>query len=706
MPQLFTASGQYSGVIFALMPDPGTAESISTLDGVQTTADQLHITLAYYGKVEALTDAQIGAAIVAAEEVANYLPPVDATINGIGRFNASESSGGQDVIYGVIDAPGIEDIRWRLSQFLDGRLQVKRNHGFTPHITFAYIPAGSPSPIDRIPTIPLRFSTLSLLIAGQRADFPFRADPPATDNEDIDRMTTKKKLSLLERLAEFIRQAAAELEQPDDDSVSSSTAMDTEDRTTVERDTNMGQVWEQVRQQFWQRYLDAIRSEERIEGDPEHYLQDLYVGSGGGIFAITTNQGRLFRSPVFVSDNGVTVGEPVPVSVSFTPQQRTRAIARTEDGRPVFLSILGAATINKDGEIDSRALFDTFAERFKGDGSEYVNIYHLGKDKTRIGSYSWIGRDGYLLLGAWTPDDTPLARAVAATLEADEAGEWGNSIEFQPDNEGEFIEIAPDIEVRAFDAGTFAGCSIVSTAHACHWFTANRLLHKERNMNENVRAAVLKLVGGNESLLKQVEAQVDDTNRMITDSGAVTRTAEGEQEQTQEEAAAETVVVATLEETTGPGMADVLAAIAELKGQIATIQAATQTERTIELTPEAAQGIATVIFTGAEFTQLAGSVATISGALEQQTRTAKEQAEALTARIAKLEEQTAQRLAALERTEEQKIREHEEMKPRGSTVTVSWRAPRGDEAGNGQQKARSIVDETDKLLADLDSKWG
>ena len=684
------------------MPDPGTAESISTLDGVQTTADQLHITLTHYGKVEALTDAQIAAAIVAAEEVANYLPPVDATINGIGRFNASESSDGQDVIYGVIDAPGLEDIRWRLSQFLDGRLQVKRNHGFTPHMTFAYIPAGSPSPIDHIPTIPLRFSTLSLLIAGQRADFPFRADPPVTDDEDIDRMTTKKKLSLLERLTEFVRQVTAELEQPDEAAAEEATA--TEERATVERDTNLGQVWEQVRQHFWQAYLAAIRSEERTEGDPEHYLQDLYVGSGGGIFAITTNQGRLFRSPVFVSDNGVTVGEPVPVSVSFTPQQRTRAIARTEDGRPVFLSILGAATINKDGEIDSRALFDTMAERFKGDGSEYVNIYHLGKDKTRIGSYSWIGRDGYLLLGAWTPDDTPLARAVAATLEADEAGEWGNSIEFLPDDEGALVEIAPDIEVRAFDAGTFAGCSIVSTAHACHWFTANRLLHKERNMNENVRAAVLKLVGGDESLLKQVEAQVDDTNRMIKDSGAVTRTAEGEQ--AQEEAATETAVVTTLEETTGPGMADVLTAITELKGQIAAVQATTQAERTIELTPEAAQGIATVIFTGAEFTQLANSVATISGALEQQSRTAKEQAEALTARIAKLETQTAQRLAALERTEEQKIREHEEMKPRGSAVTVSWRAPRGDDAAGGSQKARSSVDDTDKLLSELDARWG
>lgn len=521
---------------------------------------------------------------------------------------------------------------------------------------------------------------------------------------------TDKKTSLKDRLLEFFRQVTAELEQPDEDSASSSTAMEEEsvERATVERDTPLSSIWEQVREAFWQMYLAAA---DEMRADAEHYLQDLYVGSSGGIFAITMNQGRLFRSPVFVSDNGVTVGEPVPVSVSFTPQQRTRAIARTEDGRPVFLSILGAATINKDGEIDSRSLFDTMTERFKGDGSEYVNIYHLGKDKTRIGSYSWIGRDGYLLLGAWTPDDTPLARAVAATLEADEAGEWGNSIEFLPDDEGALVEIAPDIEVRAFDAGTFAGCSIVSTAHACHWFTANRLLHKERNMNENVRAAVLKLVGGDESLLKQVESAVDDTNRMIKDSGAITRTTEGEQEQPQGEAVAEEQQEQAPANT---GLADVLAAIAELKGQIATIQAATQTERmdsassptTIELTPEAAQGIATVIFTGAEFTQLANSVAAISGALEQQSRTAKEQGEALTARVAKLEEQTTKRLAALERDEEQKIREHEEMKPRGSTVTVSWRAPRGDEEGKGQSKARSIVDETDKLLADLDNKWG
>lgn len=696
VPQLFSAEGEYSGVIFALMPDQATAEQIAGIAGVQTPADQLHVTLAYVGKVQALTDAEIAHAVVGAEEIAMYHEPVSGMVNGVGRFNANPSTvssdgAPQDVIYGVVDAPGLEEIRACILDCLEEcGIEPVNNHGFTPHMTLAYIPAGAPSPIDMVPTIPLQFSTLSLLVAGKRADFPFLGMEPEDEYEE--RMTTKK-LSLLERLTDFVRQITAELEQPEEQAVTTEeteTATDKPAAEPVKRDTVMGSVWEQVNAAIWQRNGEA---DTMIEEMSYHYLQDLYVGSNGGIFAITTNQGRLFRSPVFVADAGVTVGEPVQVSVTFTPQQQTRAVGRTEDGRPVFLSIEGAATINKDGEIDSRALFDTFVERFKGDGSEYVNIYHVGKDKTRIGSYNWIGRDGYLLLGIWTADDTPLARAVAATLEADSAGEWGKSIEFLPDSEGELIELVPGIECRAFDAGTFQGASIVLADHACHWFTANRLI-KERTMNDVVKAAVRKLVGGDETLLAQVEGMVDDTNRMITQSGAVTRTTE--------DAQAEEVVT---EETTGPGMSDVLAAINELKAQVAGIQAATNQERTIELTPEAAQGIATVIFTGSEFTQLANSVATISGALEQQGKQVTEQATALTARIAQLEEQTTKRLAVLERSEEDKIRTHDELKPRGSTVTVAWRAPRGQDA-DGKQKTRTVIDETDQLLAELDSKWG
>lgn len=172
---LFTVppDSEYTGVMLALFPSAQMAEQIAAMDGVDTPADQLHVTLAYAGKVDMLTDLQVAGAIVAAQKVATYSEPLTGTINGVGRFNASQSSDGKDVIYAVIDLPGLDDLRSRLGECLEEYgIEPSEIHGYTPHMTLAYIAAGAESPISAMPTMPIQFGAVSVAVGGKRVDYP------------------------------------------------------------------------------------------------------------------------------------------------------------------------------------------------------------------------------------------------------------------------------------------------------------------------------------------------------------------------------------------------------------------------------------------------------------------------------------------------------------------------------------------------------
>lgn len=164
---------EYTGVMVALFPSPELAAQIAAMDGVDMPAEALHVTLTYAGKVDMLTDLQVAGAIVAAQRVAVYNEPLAGTINGIGRFNASPSSDGMDVIYAVVDVPDLDDLRSSLNDCLEEYgIEPSEVHGYTAHMTLAYIEAGAPSPIATMPTLPLMFNAISVAVGGKRVDYP------------------------------------------------------------------------------------------------------------------------------------------------------------------------------------------------------------------------------------------------------------------------------------------------------------------------------------------------------------------------------------------------------------------------------------------------------------------------------------------------------------------------------------------------------
>lgn len=168
---------EYTGVMLALYPAPELAQQIAEMSGVDMPAEQLHVTLAYCGRVENLTDEQVAGAVLATKRTGEMSEPLTGTVNGLGRFNASQSSDGKDVIYAVVDVPGLEQLRNEvLSQLRYAGCEVASTHGYTPHMTLAYIDAGTESPIGAMPTLPLRFDRISVAIGGKRTEYPLSGD--------------------------------------------------------------------------------------------------------------------------------------------------------------------------------------------------------------------------------------------------------------------------------------------------------------------------------------------------------------------------------------------------------------------------------------------------------------------------------------------------------------------------------------------------
>lgn len=139
------ADANQQGVVIVLVPP---AEVRSTLAAMgDEPVDEIHVTLAFLAdsmgqdeipgpdgpvSVERL-NAMV--AVFAASE-----RPITAQLSGIGRFDLDA---GNEVTYASIDAPGLNEMRARLVEYLRaGGVPVSDLHGFTPHATIQYHRAG------------------------------------------------------------------------------------------------------------------------------------------------------------------------------------------------------------------------------------------------------------------------------------------------------------------------------------------------------------------------------------------------------------------------------------------------------------------------------------------------------------------------------------------------------------------------------------
>lgn len=139
--------------------------------------NDLHLTLGYYGR---LSELPLETLLIDLQKAARSLLPVEGRISGVGRFSATESSDNKDVIYVSFDSINILAIRQAVLNVASRFMPLKESHGYTPHITLAYVDPEEELQVDIEPRS-LTFSTLTLTVGEDLFDLDLLGTPVLSD---------------------------------------------------------------------------------------------------------------------------------------------------------------------------------------------------------------------------------------------------------------------------------------------------------------------------------------------------------------------------------------------------------------------------------------------------------------------------------------------------------------------------------------------
>jgi 2'-5' RNA ligase len=168
-----TTDDGHTGVMVALYPDPAAAKALVALDGVTEPVERLHLTLCFLGdSTETPLKTNKEKVIEAvAQWATEHGQPLKGTINGLGRFFHAEDDQ-TNAVYVSPDVAGLPELRQSLADWIEqSGFDYSHDHGFTPHITVAYVPLDAPTPPIRIETS-VTFDHVTLAWGDEQYTFP------------------------------------------------------------------------------------------------------------------------------------------------------------------------------------------------------------------------------------------------------------------------------------------------------------------------------------------------------------------------------------------------------------------------------------------------------------------------------------------------------------------------------------------------------
>lgn len=183
MEHIETEKALKDGVMLALFLPQETADQLnnSVSGAFSSDADiiepsQYHVTLTFMGEISKYPDITREAIERCIERTLNWNPylQINAKISGVGRFN-TENSDGKTPVYASVDSEELSKFRENLTAEIGYEIGVFNlsTHGFTPHITLAYIPSDSPMPDVRLEEIPIVFTEVALAWGDERTTYRF-----------------------------------------------------------------------------------------------------------------------------------------------------------------------------------------------------------------------------------------------------------------------------------------------------------------------------------------------------------------------------------------------------------------------------------------------------------------------------------------------------------------------------------------------------
>lgn len=250
---------------------------------------------------------------------------------------------------------------------------------------------------------------------------------------------------------------------------------------------------------------------------------DVYYDDDGSMFLLAQRASKLYRMPIEVEGDAVTLGAPEEISLSGRSNQSVSSftVTRAADGSIRWFTVASAAVLNRVNSIDSTELFDNFIQRAKATGVyPQLSFYHH-KEQINLGNADWLGRSDYLYLASGTAADTPDGQAAMRALEGDATDtEWGASIGFFPIGEPEMLEVARGVFIPVYTDGINDEISIVRESDAASYYTRMKT-EGGKFMRKHEKEALVLMFG--QARADEMEADIDKTNRSIIEDDQIRR---------------------------------------------------------------------------------------------------------------------------------------------------------------------------------------
>lgn len=187
------------GVMLAFWPPEDVAQKLAAADG--EPANELHVTLAYFGKLGDIGTEALPALEQAVRYFASTHAPVQATLGGLGRFPATPQSDARDVVYLGVHADGIQKFRQDLVDCCaTAGLAPKNDFGYNPHMTLVYVNPHAPHLLKTPESLPVTFDKVTLSIGSAKQEFPLTGQPIETTKRDFEIEGTIIKVDVAKHL--------------------------------------------------------------------------------------------------------------------------------------------------------------------------------------------------------------------------------------------------------------------------------------------------------------------------------------------------------------------------------------------------------------------------------------------------------------------------------------------------------------------------
>lgn len=268
------------------------------------------------------------------------------------------------------------------------------------------------------------------------------------------------------------------------------------------------------------------------EKTSEHYEYAFFLDNymtDSEQYVVYSTMGRIYKLGFQIVNNDVVFSDfPQEVVVEHMPFNRSRTVLyRDKDNLLKFFGIASSATLNRNGEIDTTMMFDSFEDNFDPNNLPKLNLRHVQHPKFELGTVEGLFRLNNLLVTYGTIDETlPLGKYVESRISADD---YGLSIEFIPLGL-EDVDY-DEVKIRTYTEGIFVGMALLPEKVAASNLTGVMIEkdegeYREMALNKKQARKVLLDFIGDESAVDTFLEDVDMRERKIEEERMITRESE------------------------------------------------------------------------------------------------------------------------------------------------------------------------------------